>query len=66
VALSIQATLVVLWLARRADSFATAMTAVSAVFLAIGLGFTWVARRRGKRFLERNGAAPGPDAPDQG
>jgi hypothetical protein len=66
VALSIQVIVVVLRLARGADSFVTALTAASAVFLAIGLGFTWVARRRGKRFLERNGAAPDPNGPDQG
>ncbi|HYN94290.1 MAG TPA: hypothetical protein VES42_10625 [Pilimelia sp.] len=60
VALSIQVALVVIRLARGADVSGTVATAASAVFVALGLGFTWVARRRSQRYLERNGAGPHP------
>lgn len=60
VSLTIQVILVVVRLARGDELSATALSAAAAMCTAFGLGFLWVARRRSKRYLERNGAPPQP------
>jgi steroid 5-alpha reductase family enzyme len=60
VGLTLQVILVVVRLARGDEWSNTVATAATAMCFAVGLGFLWVARRRSKRYLERNGAPPQP------
>lgn len=61
VTLAIQVILVVFRLARGADLSNTAVIAVSASFMAFGLGVSWMARRRSRRYLERTSAHHQPE-----
>ena len=51
VILAIQLILIVVRVARGADPSGTMATAGSSLFIAIGIGLLWVARRRSKRYL---------------